>query len=84
MRLFRELFFLFIFMAVFTLTFTIGNVFVSFSGRILLFLQDNNWEQYGMVDFWNDTRSGIIIGSTLGIIWFIGLQFFKRKNRTPW
>jgi len=83
MKLFRELLFLFSFMAAFTLTFTIGNIFVSFSDRILLFLQDSQWKQYGMVHLWNDTHSGIMIGSTLGIIWFIGLQFFK-KNRKPW
>lgn len=84
MNLLRELYFLLIFILTFILAFITGNVFVSLMGRLLFFFQDHQWERYSTMDFWSDVNSGCIIGFFVGVIWFTGLQFFKKRNKKKW
>lgn len=79
MNVFKELRFLIFFIAVFVILFSAGHVFVSFSVRVVYLLQNNLWRPYGMMMFCKDIGSGIMIGTVVGILWFVFLQFLKKR-----
>ena len=78
MRRSRGMFLFFITMVMSILMFIIGNLLSAFIARGFLFMKYDEWQPYGITDFWDDLLSGMVVGVAFGIALTIGRMILNK------
>lgn len=58
--------------------FIIGNLLSAFIARGFLFIKYDEWQPYGITDFWDDLMSEMVAGLAFGIALTFGRAILKK------
>ncbi|WP_130099965.1 hypothetical protein [Siccibacter turicensis] len=60
------------------LMFIVGNLLSALIARGFLFIKYDEWQPYGITEFWEDLLSGMVTGVAFGIALTIGGAILKK------